>query len=74
MSLGYDSMIIFWSLEGGKPELEVKLPLKTYTCAFDYPYLLIGSCKGTIYVVNVQDFPSCKFPKESQDYKETKIT
>ena len=54
MSLGYDSMILFWSLEGGKPELEVKLPLKTHTCAFDYPYLLIGSSISTIYVVDVQ--------------------
>lgn len=45
ISLGYDNLILFWSLEesNSKPIFEVKLGLKTHTCSFDYPYLLIGS-------------------------------
>lgn len=44
VSLGYDNLIRFWTLDGGnKPQMEIKLPLKTHTVSFDNPYLLIGS-------------------------------
>jgi WD40 repeat protein len=44
MSLGFDKFIKFWSLEQlNQVQAELNLPLKTVTCNYDYPYLLIGS-------------------------------
>lgn len=44
MTLGFDDMIKFWTLDGGdRPQMEVRLPLKTHTCHMDWPMLLIGS-------------------------------
>lgn len=44
MSLGFDRFIKFWSLDQPTvTQAEYSLPLKTVTCSYDYPFLLIGS-------------------------------
>jgi len=46
MTLGFDTIINFWSLQannGQYHQMRFDLPLKTVTACFDYPYLGIGS-------------------------------
>jgi len=44
MTLGMDKYIKFWTIDQpNKPQAEISLPLKTISCSYDYPYLLIGS-------------------------------
>ena len=65
MSLGFDNSVCFWNLKSnsGRPEADIKLPLKTHTCSFDWPFLLIGSCESTISIVNLKNLPNCNFPQ-----------
>ncbi len=44
MTLGYDNLIKFWRVQPENAlQTQLELPLKTVTCSFDFPYLLIGS-------------------------------
>jgi WD40 repeat protein len=69
MSLGFDNLVRFWNLdENTRPEHEVQLPLKTHTCAMEWPYLLIGSAESTITVVTLKNLPNVSFPRRPEDY------
>jgi mRNA export factor len=44
MTLGFDNLIKFWRVQPENAlQTQLELPLKTVTCSFDFPYLLIGS-------------------------------
>lgn len=44
MTLGFDNLIKFWDIGGQNSQpMIIDLPLKTVTCSFDFPLLLIGS-------------------------------
>ena len=74
MSLGFDDLIRFWTFNGnGKPDFEVKLPMKTHTCSLDWPYLLIGSSESTISIVNLKSLPNVSFPKHADDYMKSTV-
>lgn len=69
MSLGYDNCIKFWSIEQNNPLLhEVKLPLKTVTCSYDFPYLLIGSIETTIAILNMKNMQNVNYPQSADRY------
>ena len=47
---------------------EIKLPLKTVACAYDFPYLVLVSIDSSISVVGLKNFPQCSFPTSSDHY------
>lgn len=67
MSLGFDQLIKFWSLEcvnGIFLQLELKLPFKTYATNFDFPHLLICSIDSTFAILNLKTLPRVDIPNE----------
>lgn len=69
MSLGYDNSIKFWNFENSASLVhEVKLPLKTITSCYDYPYLLIGSIETTVVIVNMKNISNANFPQSASNY------
>lgn len=63
LSVGFDNLLKFWSLNSpGLLQLEQKLPLKTITCSFDYPILLLGSIETTIALINLENLPNNTLP------------
>lgn len=69
LSVGFDNLLRFWALNSpGSLQLEQKLPLKTITCSFDYPYLLLGSIETTITLISLENLPNNPLPITFQDY------
>lgn len=69
LSVGFDNLLKFWSLNSpGLLQLEQKLPLKTITCSFDYPILLLGSIETTIALINLENLPNNTLPISFQEY------
>lgn len=69
LSVGFDNLLRFWSLNSpGSLQLEQKLPLKTITCSYDYPILLLGSIETTIVLINLENLPNNNLPISFQEY------
>lgn len=74
ISVGMDNLIRIWSLDNNpNSPFEIKLPLKTHTASYDYPYLLIGSCDSTIAILNLKNLPNVNYPKRAEDYIRTDL-
>lgn len=73
MSLGFDNLIKFWKLDCNPIfQAEFKLPCKTATCSFSFPYLLIGSIETTVAFINLSKLPNLIVPK-AEHYRKIEI-
>lgn len=75
MSFGFDNLIKFWDVNNSQNffQGEIKLPLKTLTCSYEFPYLLIGSVESTIATINMKNLPNTNFPARPEDYAKTQL-
>ena len=65
MSFGFDQKVKFWNLSNNNNNFlaqEYNLPFKTFTVAYDYPLVMVGTGEGKLGFIDLKILPNLKIP------------